>query len=377
MKYSEIRYQPEKGGVFLGSPSIVRLPDGALIASHDYFEGLYENRTPRIAEIYRSEDEGQSWQNIYHMSNAFWGTLFVCQNDLYFLCCECEYGAVVIRKSTDGGYSWSLPRDRKSGRLYEAGPQVTLPNWHFGGATPLLHWHGRIYHACESFVPRNSEGWWYACCFAATVISAADDADLLDADNWTMSNALHLDPSLINANHPGSADAESGWLEGNAVEAPDGKSLKMVMRTHLKTVNQVALLDVSNDGKQLSYQGELIDFPGCRSKFTIRRDPLTGHYVTLSNPAPSADCEWARNVLVFAVSKDLRHWRTVKTLLTDESGLTGEESRKYTGFQYTDWQFDGDDIIYAVRMAYRGARNFHDSNRITYHVLKDFRQLIG
>ena len=47
------------------------------------------------------------------------------------------------------------------------------------------------------------------------------------------------------------------------------------------------------------------------------------------------------------------------------------------GFQYVDWQFDGDDLIYLVRTAYDGAHNYHDSNRITFHRLADFRRLIG
>ena len=41
-----------------------------------------------------------------------------------------------------------------------------------------------------------------------------------------------------------------------------------------------------------------------------------------------------------------------------------------TGFQYVDWQFDGDDLIYVVRTAYRGARNFHDSNQIMFRRLQ-------
>ena len=83
-----------------------------------------------------------------------------------------------------------------------------------------------------------------------------------------------------------------------------------------------------------------------------------------------------RNVASLIVSDDLWNWRIVKTLLRDESGLSPEDSIRLTGFQYTDWQFDGDDIIYAVRTAYRGALNFHDSNRIIYCVLKDFRSLL-
>lgn len=54
--------------------------------------------------------------------------------------------------------------------------------------------------------------------------------------------------------------------------------------------------------------------------------------------------------------------------------LPPEESVRYTGFQYADWEFDGDDLIYLVRMSYRGARNYHDSNRITFHRERNFRR---
>ena len=37
MRYTEVKYQPEQSKTFLGSPSLVRLPDGALLATHDYF----------------------------------------------------------------------------------------------------------------------------------------------------------------------------------------------------------------------------------------------------------------------------------------------------------------------------------------------------
>jgi len=83
-----------------------------------------------------------------------------------------------------------------------------------------------------------------------------------------------------------------------------------------------------------------------------------------------------RNVLSLTASRDLVHWRHVKTLLTDDTGLLHEDSVKLTGFQYVDWQFDGADIIYIVRVAYRGAVGFHDSNRVWYCVLRDFRSLL-
>jgi len=56
-----------------------------------------------------------------------------------------------------------------------------------------------------------------------------------------------------------------------------------------------------------------------------------------------------------------------------EGGLvTKAESR--VGFQYVDWQFDGDDIVPVCRFSWTGA-NFHDANLITFHRVSHFRDL--
>ena len=48
---------------------------------------------------------------------------------------------------------------------------------------------------------------------------------------------------------------------------------------------------------------------------------------------------------------------------------------RFTAFQYIDWQFDGEDIIYISRTAYDGAANFHDANRVTFHRVEGFKKL--
>jgi hypothetical protein len=49
------------------------------------------------------------------------------------------------------------------------------------------------------------------------------------------------------------------------------------------------------------------------------------------------------------------------------------------GFQYADWQFDGDDMVAVVRTAYDdaegGAHNNHDANYVTFHRIGNFRKL--
>ena len=114
MNHVEIKYQPERSVTFLGSPSIVRLPDGALLATHDYFgTGCPRNHEAEesLTSVYRSEDAGASWSNVTHVMNAYWSTLFVHRDAVYLLGTSQQYGSIVIRRSDDGGFRWTHPED--------------------------------------------------------------------------------------------------------------------------------------------------------------------------------------------------------------------------------------------------------------------------
>jgi len=111
------------------------------------------------------------------------------------------------------------------------------------------------------------------------------------------------------------------------------------------------------------------------SKFTIRCDPRTGLYWTLANDMCDGDHPIRRNRLSLFSSSDLRTWRRNKVLMDDDIEETPEASVRNTGFQYADWQFDGEDLICMVRVAYDGAHNFHDANRMVFARGLDFRSL--
>ena len=214
------------------------------------------------------------------------------------------------------------------------------------------------------------------------MISAAADSDLLDGANWIMSNKLAFDPAWIPSSW-GKLEASGwqapGWLEGNCVETPQGEIWNILRFNSGPIADKAASVRVHDQGRHLSFDPAMgfINFPGGRTKFTLRYDPVTKLYITLSNPntnpAPAAG---QRNTLVLCASVDLRQWKVLKTLLADDLGLSESESRRATGFQYVDWQFDNEAIIYLVRTAYHGAHNYHDSNRITFHRLDQFRQYL-
>ena len=372
--WREVKYQPERSKTYLGSPSILRLPDGALLASHDYF-GL--PNCPRnhedeesLTSIYRSEDDGVSWVNITHIMNCYWSSLFLHRGSVYILGVSQQYGSIVIRRSDDGGFTWTHPADERSGLLFRGGPFRQAPNYHCA-PVPVLEHDGRLYKAFEDADPPVHGPSFHSC-----VVSAPGDADLLDAANWTISNKIPFNPSWIPDDWQ--PPERPCWLEGNIALAPDGQLWNILRLNASPMVNRAAIVKVHEDGKRISFdpEGGFIDFPGGGTKFNIRHDHESGLYISLVNNVTNPAWPRQRNILSLSVSSDLVNWRLVDTLMRDQSGLTAEDSARLTGFQYVDWQFDGDDIIYLVRTAYRGAIRYHDSNRIIFRKLPGFRDLL-
>jgi hypothetical protein len=389
-----VKYQPEQTRTYLGSPCVVRLPDGALIVTHDYYgSGCPRNHQndESLTSVYRSEDNGDTWVNITHIMNCYWNHLFVLDGSLYIMGCMQQYGSIVLRRSDDGGFTWTHPVDSKTGILFQAGPYWEPPNY-LSTAVPAYIHNGRIYKAFEDLDPLP-----FGPGFQALVISAPVDADLLDADNWIMSNKIPFDPSWIPArfgpmNH-------AGWREGNVIADPAGQLWNiMAFEADPFGGEQACRLSIQDDGARITFdpQNDWFHFPGAVAKFTIRRDPVTGKYLSIVNNLADLDVLKAmaeapggpgtrlhqkyrmrqRSVASLTVSDDLWNWRIVKPLLKTDSGLTTEDAIRLVGYQYTDWFIEDDDLVFVTRVADRGANNFHDANRVMFYRLPNFRALL-
>lgn len=353
-----IDWVPASTGQYIGSPSLAILPDGQYVASHDLFgPGSSRNKTV----VFSSQDQGQSWKKITEITGQWWSTLFYHRDGLYLMGTSREYGFAVIRKSTDGGKTWTDPTDEKHGLLFGDGKYHTAP-------VPVLIHKDRIWRAMEDAM---GPGKWGEH-FRAFMMSAPVDADLLEARNWTCSNRLGRDPSYLEG-------LFGGWLEGNAVATPDGKVVDILRADHPSYPERAAVIEISADGKQAAFdpQTGFIDFPGGAKKFTIRYDDTSARYITLVNYVPEQfrmnQAPATRNTLALASSNDLHHWK-VHTIL-----LQHPDVQKH-GFQYVDWLFNGDDLAVVSRTAHEdglgGAHNHHDANYMTFHKVEKFRSLL-
>uniref|UniRef100_A0A7S1G4J4 Exo-alpha-sialidase n=1 Tax=Bicosoecida sp. CB-2014 TaxID=1486930 RepID=A0A7S1G4J4_9STRA len=366
---SEVVWSPERSGVYIGSPSIVELADGSLLASSDRFGAGFEG-APRNASVYSSADGGITWQFVSWVQQQYWSTLFTVPAHLSFTGVETVYllgtssdkqAGIHISRSTDGGASW-------------AGAAIIDGYWQTG-ATPVVLNNGRLYRAVERFVPPYR--WGYD--FQATLISADVGVDLLDASAWSTSQSLPFDDSWVK--HFGTALAKPAYLEGNAVRAPAGEQPGVVMnvlRFNSEPLSNLAAVVRMAPNGTMSFQG-FVEFPGGMSKFTIRFDDTSGYYISFTNNVTNLSNPSQRNVLTMTASLDLQQWRVCDLVLSDDTGFNDEMSEMFTAFSYVDWMFDNntDDVIMTIRTAYRGAASAHNSNRLTFKRLPGVRATIS
>ena len=340
-------------GRALCSPSIIRLPSGALLASMDVFAG---GAPQNLTLVFRSEDNGKTWHYQNELFPCYWAKMFVHKGELYMLGVSTEYGDLLIGKSTDEGRTYSAPTviQRGSCSPGAAGNHRTPQN--------VIEYQGRIYTSCEW-------GAWSVGYHAASVISCDADADLLDANNWSMTDPIKFDPTWEGVEpYP-----SNGCIEGTVVVTPNGKLLN-IMRydmTKAEKKHGKALayeIDTKNPSAPLKYL-KPVKMEGNHSKFVIQKDEISGYYYSIISRITNNDESYDRRLLSLIRSKDLEEFELVCDLYDFRPNAAPTEA----GMQYIDFFFEGDDILYLSRTAMNGAHNFHDANYSTFHVIKDFR----
>ena len=339
-------------GRYLCSPSLVFHPDGFLLASMD----LYAKDHPQnLTLIFRSDDDGESWHYVSELMPCFWGKMFIHKGELYMLSCSTEYGDLLIGKSIDGGKTFSAPVCLLRGSNGKNGNNGV----HKNPQNILIH-NGRLYTTFEWGAWANTE-----YCHAAAVMSCDVNDNLLVPENWSFTEPKKFEPSAPEIAH---LPKNTMTIEGTPAVSPENEIFNImrfggdrcVIAYKVNTHNHEAALEYSH----------CISFPANRSKFMIKYDDISKKYYSVASRLSDGAHESSRNLLSLMVSDNLNDWSVVCDLL-DYSAC----DREKVGFQYVDFEFEGEDIIYLCRTAMNNAHNFHDSNYSTFHRIKNFRYI--
>ncbi|WP_256009868.1 sialidase family protein [Desertivirga xinjiangensis] len=353
----------------VASPSIVILSNGDYLVSHDYDRGT---------SVHVSKNQGKTWKLLSRVAPLIWATIFEHKGLVYLMGTTKGWGNIVIYRSEDKGKTWSVPVDEHTG--------ILAKGMFHTGPVPVVKHKGKIWRAYEeAFNSENRRD------FHAMAICAAEDADLLSASSWKRTNSIRFDEKWINAKRP-------NWLEGNIVVTPEGKLIDfMRLETWAgkgvkydiegvaagKPRNEIAaIIDIDEKNMKMEFKNEprnFIHFPGAETKFTIRYDPVSKLYWTITNKISSFrnteetyNGNWhQRNLMVLMSSKDLQNWEIRKKILRYNEGAHLRTWDTF-GFQYTDWVFDNKDIVFVSRTSWYGFR-YHDANMITFNRIEDFR----
>lgn len=342
-------------GRYLCSPSLLRHPDGYLLASMDVYAGMYPQN---LTLIFRSDDGGDTWHYVSELFPCFWGKMFLYDGAVYMTGVSTEYGDLLIGRSDDGGVTFTEPTVLLRGGNGKNGEAGVHKN-----PQPVMEYDGRLWMTWEW-------GAWKRGYHAASVASAPLGCDLLDASNWSFADPIKYDPTW-----PGVPQGESaGNIEGMLV-VMDGE-LHNIMRYSMSKLERkwgLAVdyrVDTKHPEAPLAYV-RCIEYPCNNSKFAIVYDEVSGKYISIGSRIYDGEKTGARDLLSVLVSENGRDWRVA----WDEIDMRGID-HTLIGFQYVNMEIDGDDLIYQCRTAINGAHSYHDSNYATFHRVRNFREKI-
>lgn len=409
--YTTVFESPQPESVYAGSPGLVCLPDGRLVASNDQFgpgvaklPGMRRGKWLWSGRVHTSDDGGRTWIQraetpVHH------GRPFLAGKYVYLLG---HQGDLIVMRSADGGRSWSEPVALTEGQ-----------QWHQAPCNVLYH-RGKIYLVMERVTDTKFPGWKVPVLAPVVMVARVDD-NLLDRRAWTFSEEYsfqdairqHGAPRLIGAPFfkPGftapdhKADrrtmAPLGWLETNIVRFedpdhvwfdPEGRTFHLWMRSHTGTSNLACIAKAveSRDGKRISVilesapSGEPMLYmpcPGGHMKFHILFDEKTRLFWLLSSQSTDSMTKPEklpanrynlpnneRHRLALHFSKNCVDWCF--------AGLVADSGNPGQGRHYASMAIYGEDLYVLSRSGDGRARDSHNGNLITFHTVRNFRSLV-
>jgi len=360
---------PDPETTWAGTPTIARLASGRVVAGYEWFRrGELKEAVPDQMEVQVSDDGGESWELVSALDMT-WGTIFAIGSELYAIGSRRQTRDIVIAGSTDGGESWGEEHTLFEGRHHTSATNIVVKN-------------GYVYKAYETCPPTGRHTW------ESLVLAGDTSRDLLTAAAWRMSNRVSFPPVpdvLTQRKYEWSnADQipEDSFLEGNVVDVRG--DMRVVLRTMIdghSTSGVAAVGEFEDDGTDVAYRFlQLYPMPGGQCKFHIQYDEKSDLFWTAANIAsdPWQDREPLRvmgfsgppgnerRILMLQYSLDALNWF--------QAGCVAMSRNVRESFSYTSNLVLGDDLLILARTSQNGL-NQHDTNLITLHRVRDFRDL--
>ncbi len=396
---------PDPERIYCFTPGIARLRSGRLIATMDFGGPGMKDGQPR-GRIFTSDDGGLTWSPRgsfpFHHARPFeaGGSLYILGHS----------GDLMIIRSDDGGLTWSAPARLTDGQ-----------SWH-GTAGNVLEHRGHVYLVMERRTSQKIRVWPVGE-LAPVLLRGRADADLTNRAHWQFASELSfadtipnlaLDPALdyfgvpfFAAPYPfGSLPAARrtcapiGWLEGNVVRFadpdhllhdPSDRTFYIWLRAHTGGAGYAAVAKVVErgdgsmttqlatvpSGKRLLY----VPCPGGHLRFHVLYDEPSKLFWLLSSQSTDSMTRPdrlppdryglpnnERHRLQLHFSRNMFDWCFAGLVAT---GATPREARSYAAMAV-----DGDDLVILSRSGDARAKSAHDTNLITFHRIRRFRELV-
>ncbi len=323
--------------------------------------------------IYVSDDHGESWRHTGSLPMLH-ARVFKAGNAMYLLG---HSGRLIISKSTDNGETWSDPSILDD-----------INKWHQAPCA-IDYRHGKIYLTMEHEPLKN--GWAGG---DPVLMSAEVEKDLTNPENWTFSNKLEFQ-KVASLNWPNAFGfSPVCWLESNVTRIydkehelydPEDKTVLILSRVHSNQNNYAAMLlgrenedgSLTLDTVKASNGSPWIyfPFPGGHMKFHIAWDEPSLRYWLIASQSEYNLAERngigalnSRRRLALYFSTDMFNWSF--------AGMVGIGPCPSGSRHYASLMIDGDDILVLSRSGDEQAKNAHDTNMITLHRVKNFRELV-
>lgn len=408
--YVVVYESPDPARIYAYSPGLCRLATGRLVGTMDQ-GGPGVKDLPAVrrggrtwpGKAFTSDDHGRTWQHRADMPMLH-ARPFTAGDAVYVLG---HAGDLLIVRSDDGGETWSEPARLTDGQHWHQAPC----NVHYA--------HGKVYLVMERITDPSFRGWPVSV-IAPVVTSARVADDLTRREAWTFSNELSFRDAVAAGGEPNllgvpffktgptapqnPADRRImnpiGWLETNIVQFTDpdhvwydrrGRTFHLWMRAHTGTTNLACIakaveaddgtltvsLETAPSGQPMLY----VPCPGGHMKFHILYDEpsellwllSTQSTDSMTRPERLASDRYnlpnnERHRLALHFSRNCIDWCF--------AGLVAVSGGPGQGRHYASMAVDGDDLHVVSRSGDARAKNAHDGNLITFHTVRDFRDLV-